>query len=241
MSMLRNRWGKVAGYATGALFIVAIPVFLITLNVTWAVNELRLYGHGFDTYDVAIATGIEREGLIAASSQIRGYFNSTTEPLAIRAVIFGEERDLFSQREVLHMRDVKRLIWGVYGAGAASALYILGFGGVRFYLHRRVTVHALCRYTLLGSGLTLSLVVAVGMMALVGFDALFGFFHEVSFSNDFWQLNPRTDYLLMMFPQKFWFDATMFTTLAIVVEASALGAVGGGYLAYQRCQALGGR
>ena len=220
----------------GALFIAAIPLFLITLNVTWAVNDLSLYRRGFDTYNVASVTGIERDGLITAARQIRRYFNSTTEPLDIRAVIFGEEQDLFSQREVVHMRDVKRLIWGVYGVGAAAAVYILGFAIVSFYLHRRLFVPSLSRYTLLGSGLTLTLVGAVGLVALVGFAALFNFFHQVSFSNDFWRLNPRTDHLVMMFPQEFWFDATMFVALATVAEAIVLGAIGGGYLAYQRRQ-----
>jgi uncharacterized membrane protein len=31
----------------------------------------------------------------------------------------------------------------------------------------------------------------------------------LSFANDFWLLDPRTDYLVMMFPEGFWFDSVM--------------------------------
>ena len=35
------------------LFILALPIFLITTCVAWAVNDLRVYNHGFDKYDVS--------------------------------------------------------------------------------------------------------------------------------------------------------------------------------------------
>jgi integral membrane protein (TIGR01906 family) len=67
-------------------------------------------------------------------------------------------------------------------------------------------------------------VVLVGLGALAGFDRLFLAFHEVSFSNDLWQLNPRTDYLIAMFPEGFFFDATILITLLVIVESIALAA-----------------
>ena len=217
-----------------ALFVLAIPLFLITNSVTWAVNDLRLYRHGFDKYDVSVVTGIEKDGLEAAAREIRGYFNSTREPLDLRAEVFGEGRELFSQREVLHMRDVKRLIWGVYGVDIASAMYILGFAAVGLFLYRRLFVPTLTRYLLWGSGVTLAVVVLVGLVSLVGFDSLFLFFHRVSFSNDFWMLDPNRDFLVMMFPQGFWFDATIFVALVTVAQAGVLGGIAGGVMVLRR-------
>ena len=225
---------KIAARLAFALGVFAVPLFLVTATVTWAVNDLRLYKYGFDKYDVALVTGIEREGLVAAARQIRGYFNSPGQPLKIRATAFGEERELFNDREVVHMADVKRLIWGVYGVGAGAVAYLLGLAGVGFFLRRRAFAPVLSRCLLWGSGLTLVLVVVVGLIAVVGFDSLFLFFHRVSFSNDFWMLDPRRDYLVMMFPNGFWFDATLFVALATVVEALVFGGATGGFLAFRR-------
>ena len=238
--MGRKTGVTIAGRIPVALFIFAVPLFLVTNSVTWAVNDLRLYRYGFDKYDVSTVTGIEKEGLVTAARQIRSYFNSADEPLDIRSRILGEERPLFNQREVAHMRDVKRLIWGVYGVDVAAAMYLMGFVGFGFLMRRRLVAPVLSRYVMWGSGLTIVLVVLVGLIALVGFDSLFRFFHQVSFANDFWQLDPRRDRLVMMFPQGFWLRATLFVALATVGQAMALVGIVWGLRAIRRRQGRGG-
>jgi integral membrane protein (TIGR01906 family) len=52
-------------------------------------------------------------------------------------------------------------------------------------------------------------VVGLGFLSLTGFDDVFLIFHQVSFSNDLWILDPKTDYLIMLFPLRFWFDITL--------------------------------
>lgn len=227
---------KVAGQLSTVLFIVAVPLFLITISVTWAVNDLRLYRYGFEEYNVSIVTGIDQDELMTAARQIRGYFNSTREPLDIRANVFGEDTELFSQREVIHMRDVKHLIWGVYGVAAASGLYLIGFTAAGFAFRRGNLAHTLSRLLLSGSALTIVLVAFVGLFSLVGFDSLFTKFHELSFANDFWKLNANRDYLVMMFPQGFWFDATLFVGLGAVGGALVIAAITGGFLILERRQ-----
>jgi uncharacterized membrane protein len=59
-------------------------------------------------------------------------------------------------------------------------------------------------------------------------------FHLLSFSNQFWQLNPAKDYLIMLFPGGFWSDAALFCALATVGLAVILGGVAGGYLILMR-------
>ena len=222
--------GRVAGW----LFVAAVPLFLVTATITWAVNDLRLYRYGFDKFDASLVTGIEREGLVEAAHRIRGYFNSSHEPLEIRSVVYGEEMDLFNDKEVLHMRDVKRLIWGVYGVGAASAVYIVSFVAVGYFLRRHANREILSRQLLWGAVATVGLVAVVGVAALAGFESLWRNFHELAFANDLWQLNPRTDRLIMMFPEGFWFEATLFVALATVLEAVLLGGLAGGYLLLRR-------
>ena len=69
----------------------------------------------------------------------------------------------------------------------------------------------------------------VGLASLVSFRPLFTLFHQLSFSNELWQLDPATSYLVRMFPLGFWRDATLLIGLASVVQALFLAAVGGVY------------
>ena len=48
-------------------------------------------------------------------------------------------------------------------------------------------------------------------------------FHLLVFSNDFWQLDPARDYLIMLFPGGFWYDVTIDCALATAGLAAVIG------------------
>jgi integral membrane protein (TIGR01906 family) len=227
-------FSRVLVVLAAALLVVAVPLFLVTASVAWAVNDAGLYRQGFQRYSISAVTRISDPDLVRVGSEIRRYFNSREEPLAVQARVGGMERDLFNDREVRHMADVKRLIWGVYAAAAVSGAYLLAitFGGSAWKPGRYGA--AVARLYLSGGVLTLALLLLVGLLALTGFEGLFLAFHRISFSNDLWQLNQNTDFLLMMFPQAFWFDATMRVAGGAVIGAVAAIVLPGGYLLYRR-------
>ena len=214
----------------GVLFIVAIPVFLITLNVTWMVNDIRFYENGFEDNNISSVTGIEDGDLMEVSREIRNYFNSLNEPLGVRTKIFGEEHELFNQREIIHMRDVKRLIWGVYIFGSIAGLYLIGNTGGGFYTIGSGFGPILCLRIIKGAVFTIGFVTIIGISALTGFQKLFKLFHQISFPNDYWILNPSTDFLLMMFPQEFWLHSTLFLGIMVMVQSLVLGSIAGAAL-----------
>ena len=59
-------------------------------------------------------------------------------------------------------------------------------------------------------------------MMFFGFDRLFIAFHLISFSNDLWQLDPSRHMLIAMFPQNFFFDATLIVAVLTVIESVIL-------------------
>ena len=77
-------------------------------------------------------------------------------------------------------------------------------------------------------------IAVLGLASLIGFDTLFLKFHQIGFSNDFWQLDPRIHNLIAMFPQGFFLDATLFIAFLTMVKALLLMAIGGGYLLWRR-------
>ena len=63
------------------------------------------------------------------------------------------------------------------------------------------------KWSVLGTGIFLTI---FGITAVIDFGWLFTQFHFLSFTNDLWMLDPRKDYLIIMFPQRFFFEATLF-------------------------------
>lgn len=202
------------------LFIICIPVFLITTDVRFAVNNMRLYDYGFNKYEVSAETGLTKEELTQTARELIKYFNSDEESVNI---------DIFTQREIDHLKDVKGLIQLVYRLQLVSLAYIVIYIIFNFILLRGALWRELARRLLWGSGATLVLLAVLGLIALVGFDELFLWFHLASFRNDLWLLYPG-DKLLQMFPEGFFNDATLFIAAAAIIEALIIGGIAWGFL-----------
>ena len=205
-----------------SIFIVCIPIFLVTSNVRWVIDTPLLYSYGFDKYDTASRTGIERNELIRAGELFRDYFNNEQSNLEVRVVQNGVLRNIYNAKEIAHMVDVKNLVQGVFNIQTYLGVFLAISITLGFLIYRANWPRMLGELIALGGMLTLALVVLVGLLSLVGFDKLFLAFHIISFDNDLWQLDPRQDMLLIMFPQGFFFDATMWIVGATVFQAIIL-------------------
>ena len=208
--------------AAVGLFVVVLPLFLVSTNVRLIVNWPSLYSTGFDKYDIPSRTGIERSELISAGEQIRDYFNNDDELIDVRIFVGGILRSLFNNREILHMKDVKGLVQGVYTLQVFTGLYIAAFVVAGLALDWRAFAGRLPRYLEYGGFLTIGLVAVAGAASLAGFEDVFYAFHVISFANDLWQLDPSRDYLIAIFPEGFFFDATMWIAGLTTVQAVVL-------------------
>jgi integral membrane protein (TIGR01906 family) len=154
------------------------------------------------------------------------YFQDNEPLLTTRVRINGEEQALFSPRETLHMRDVKQLFQNVFFLQEATFVYIVAYVAAVFLWARERSLQKLALQCL-QAGLLTALLLAIGAVAmLVGFDSLFREFHLLSFSNDFWELDPARDHLIQMFPQGFWFRVSFLVGLATIVEGLMLAGAG---------------
>lgn len=217
------------------LFILCIPIFLLATNLAWAVNSVRLYEYGFNKYDVSEATGIGGEELGRAARELINYFNSGEESIQITVVTEGgEDLDLFNEREITHLKEVKGLIGLCYNLQVASfgCLAAIAIGG--FVWKRRRFWPLVAKMALGGGALTIALLIFVGIAALVDFNWLFLSFHRLFFGGDTWILDPAMDYLIMMFPAGFFYDAALFIVGAIIVEALIIGGIGGFFVLRRR-------
>ena len=225
---------KILGIVAKWLFILCLPILLLTAGIGWGANSLWLYESGFQKYNISLTTDLDEEELEKAAKGLISYFNSDEEYISLTVVKAGKPFELFNQREVIHLGDVKELIWLNYRVLLGTLIYVLTYTGISLFRQRKESWRRLTREVVGGSGLTLALMLALGLGTLLGFDQLFLQFHLLSFANDFWQLDPTRDYLIMLFPQGFWYDATLFVALGAAGGAVILGGAAGGHLFFRR-------
>ncbi|HEX78671.1 MAG TPA: TIGR01906 family membrane protein [Dehalococcoidia bacterium] len=224
--------------ATRWLFILCLPALILSAVIGIALNSKWLYEYGFEKYDVGQTTGLEDSELEKVPDVFINYFNSDEEYIDLIVVKNGESLVLFNEREIAHIKDVKGLIRLDYRILLATGSYVLLYAVISLCWLSEECRRQLAKATVIGSGITLGLIGALGLSAALDFDSFFRQFHLISFSNDLWLLDPSRDYLIMLFPQGFWYDTTIFATLAMVGLVIIIGGVAGGYLLYRRRQGI---
>jgi integral membrane protein (TIGR01906 family) len=205
------------------LFSLTIPVLLFTISVSFAANSAWLYEWGFSRYDVGSVTGLAPEELDKIAHGLIDYWNSGDETINITAIKDGQSFTVFTEREVSHLVDVKAMFRLVYKCLMGSFIFALIFLVLNLFLWR--DRRQLAWGLIWGGIFSIAIMVALGLAAIIDFHWLFWQFHLVSFANDLWLL-PFNDYLIMLFPEGFWFDAAIFCTVLKIVMALILGGVG---------------
>ena len=212
-----------------ALLVVAVPLTLVATNIRFAASEVRVYDYPVREYNAAATTRIPQEELLRANRELVTYFKAD-HPAPLRIVVSnidGEQEQLFNARETAHLADVRDLFQALFTFQTLAVALTLGLAVVVLASSR---IRVLARALATGSALTLALVGATGVLAYLGFDAVWRQFHFLAFTNDLWELDPDTDHLIQMFPQGFWFDITVLIGAFTMLQALLIGGVSGVYL-----------
>ncbi len=212
------------------VFVLALPIALLTTNIRLLADAPLVYDYAFDRYDAEERTGLARTELDGTASALRDYFNNGEPTFYHTVTEDGLPTSVFNARETRHMEDVKTLFVRVNRAQEVAVVYVLAYVVGFFIWARDGHVRQLAMQSLAGLGLGLLLVGGIGIVAAFGFEAAFERFHALAFANDFWRLNPQTDHLIQMFPEPFWRDMTILLGAMCAAEALAIAAASGVYL-----------
>jgi len=191
-----------------------------------------------ERFGVSQVTGIEEPQLRLISKGLIHYFNSNEEYINLEVVKQGQTITVFNETEILHLRDVKKLIWTDYKIWFGSLLYILIYAVIVLMWRKKGGWREIAGVFFSGSLLTILLMVFMGVAVLIGFDTIFWDFHVISFNNDFWLLDPSRDYLIMLFPEGFWYDSFLLVAGMTGAMAIIAAVVCGRWLWVKRKEAI---
>jgi integral membrane protein (TIGR01906 family) len=205
-------------------FVVMLPLLLISTSLRSLVTDRDLLLKGFADNRVAVTTGLDQPQLERIADAFVAYFEAPPGQIQMDVTVGGQRRLLFNEREVTHMEDVQALIQVFLRLQVIAAVVVGARVLVAVTLDR--STGALGREMLISAALIVALVVLVGVLSLMDFSGLWTRFHQVAFRNDLWQLDPRSDYLIMLFPEPFWFTATIRMAMLVALGMVSVIVVG---------------
>ncbi len=204
--------------ALGVAFAVLLPIFLIAINVVYVTDSDWLYTYNWWRNGIPERTGLPVSELDSAADQVKDYFANDAERLDVRVNTSRGEVSLFDEREILHMIDVKDLMRYVAAVSVWTGIVLAICAVVGLTIRRREFFASLSRWLRWCALVWGILIAAVVVIAIIDFTWIFTQFHLLSFTNDLWQLDPFRHYLLLLFPERFFLEATLFIALLTVIE-----------------------
>ncbi len=190
-----------------ALVPVALVLAVVRLLLTplFIQVEYRLPCFPPDPYGFSTADRLRWADLA------RQYLLNDADRSFVADLRMDDHRPLFNEREVRHLEDVKAVVQAALRVGWAAwaGLLVLGLvarrRGARAWRAFRAAVAR-------GGWLTVALMGAIIVAVAVAFGPFFVFFHRLFFEGDSW-LFATSDSLIRLFPERFWVDAFLATSL----------------------------
>ncbi|MBR6767187.1 MAG: TIGR01906 family membrane protein [Clostridia bacterium] len=212
-----NSMKKALGFALCLLG----TAFLILWGMLWSLEYVgtdpELYRRlQFEARsDILEYAGISEEDLVRVNEALADCLQGDQNVLEnLEAEVFGKTQPAFNARELTHMEDCRKLF--ELARRVKDTVKVLGplavIGGFVLLKDRKKIILSAC----LGPLVLVLPLGALAAWAAADFNAAFNFFHEVLFTNDLWLLDPDTDLLIRICPQK------MFMNMGLRIGAMSL-------------------
>jgi len=207
------------------IFILSIPFLLISTAVRLEIQCLPFYEYAYQKYHISEVTGFDRHQLEVITRHLIQFFNGKVEHVQLIVEKDNKPMYLFHDYEIEHLEDVKAIFQTVYQIQSISLFYFLAYLLMTMISRKQKSWLVFWKGLRNGNILTVGLLVTLGIFTFLGFHRLFVQFHYLVFGDPQsspWILDPRTDYLVMMYPLNFWQDAAILGIATILGTAIIL-------------------
>lgn len=213
------------------IFSILLAFHMLISFVTFVGLNPEIYKNAQLADDVAMNADLDQETLDLATNGLIDYMDGDRDDLVIMSSA-QEGHELFNSKEKAHMIDVKNLF--IMSKRINKIIFVILLLILIFYLG--YDKEGMKKYFMKYCAITLAIVLGVwliiAILAMIDFSSFWTVFHKVLFTNDLWMLNPSTDLLIRMMPQRFFtrivihilirFMASYAVVLAVLITGHAL-------------------
>ena len=193
------------------LFNTSLFLAILLSNSLLMINTDSFYKFEFNKNNTALKTGINENDLFLVVDNIQDFFKEkSNEKINMVVYISGIKKNLFNSKEIQHMIDVKNLILNIklfnYFLWFTALILLL----IKISLSKEKKLISLLSITRSYFIYSVAILISTLILIALSFRWIFYFFHIISFDNNLWILDPRTDYLIKIFEEVFFMDAAIF-------------------------------
>jgi len=203
-----------------------VPIALIGLGLRILLTPLFLQVEYNMPYFPPDEFGFTKADRLHWAPYALNYLTNSADISYLSDLKFEDGKPLYNERELSHMKDVKRVTQGALKVWYTS-LALLAFLGILEWAGDCGKAYRLG--LMRGGWLMVILAITIGLIAVIGisvdpdiFFTFFAGFHSLFFEGNSW-LFLFSDTLIRLFPIRFWQDAFLFAALIALGGGTALG------------------
>jgi len=215
---------KALAYILSVICVLCIIFSLAFTAMEVVIFDEARFHRSYEENDLYDFIGVDEDDLKEITHEMMNYLHGKRDDLIMFADIDGENQQVFEEREILHMVDVKKIFLGGIKIRNISAVLAAVLLGVLFAMNKKKAIKPLCASYLWSMGAILALAIVLGIFMLIDFSAVFLKFHLLFFDNDLWLLDINTDVLIQMLPESFFNDMALASVkyLSVVILIPAI-------------------
>lgn len=213
-----------------ASFIAALlSAFILLLNcIEISAFDLNFYSAEYEKLKRPEAIGISRQELMEITQVLLDYIRGKRPDLKVKAVIEGQERYVFNEREIAHMVDVRELFMRGYKLRRILIVGLIFLLAILYIWTKRDIIEWMLRAHLVLLALLAVTGGALFWLINQDFTPYWNYFHYIFFDNDLWLLDPKVDILIQIVPEQFFYDIVVRILTHFILGMLAIGGLLGG-------------
>ena len=179
---------------------------ILISSISFVATNRSFYEYEYKKGNQAELIGVSDEGLMDATNTLIDYVLNNREDIVVETEVNGSVREVFDERETLHMVDVKNLYWKAWNTQIFSYWIWVLIAVFFFFKYKKEFYRNAMKAFNYGLYIILGLVIAISIYALIDFNSFWLNFHYLFFDNDLFLLDPNVSIMINMFPETFFFD-----------------------------------
>lgn len=197
--------------------ILAIFICLITSFEIAAYSDFGFYQKEYEKYHVLDRLDMEMEDVMDVTVYMMSYLRGGENVLSIEKTIEGEVQDFFNEQDRFHMGEVRELFLGGIALRRMACILLIVLCVILFATEKKwqVMLAGVFQKTL---GIFCILVLFLGAVITMNFSECFVIFHEIFFDNDLWIFDSRTDFMIRMLPEGFFYDMVIRIGVIFIIS-----------------------
>jgi len=188
------------------VIVLLLPLAIVLTVFQFIAFDKNWYEKEFEKLGVYGSLGQEK--VLGEMNNVLDYFHGSAEL----------DANFYTKKEMLHLADARELLVRVKWANI-TIIIILAILGM--FIVKKKGLKEFFKNIFLSGFVSLVSFILIILISALMFDTLFYLFHKISFSNDFWLLDPEREFLVVIFPQELFsdiFQRIIFYALMISVS-----------------------